>query len=248
MAGLDSLQNGFAAGLGKARPDGQSGKGNYGGYALTADGHNKEQVLMHELGHTFGLHHIILYNPAEFILGSGRKLALHEARWLANSHYFTEKRNFNLAPRLTKVHLVTAVERGVVEFKMDFTDNNGVHQVYIFDREIVGWSFVPGKVNSTVIFKVNRGLLSLPILNFQAMDTLGNWHWWGIGYNLPPDIPKGEEDIPQVNREPIDKNPDLETKDEEEDDDKIVVIEKPRNISPKGKITLKWAVLKAKRR
>ena len=188
MAGMPALQSGQAGGVANANPGGWWNKGEDHGYIVSGETTkaNTEQVILHELGHVFGLWHIVLYDPPDFILGSGKKLSLHEARWLSKSYYFNDVWNFGFAPNIVKFHGAEVFGDDDIRFRVDVTDPNGLHQAYAFlNTSIVGWDFLDGN-NDTAIFDVERNLVSNnTTIWIQLMDDDGNWLWYRKNYVLP---------------------------------------------------------------
>ena len=201
MAGMPALQWGQAGGVASASPGGWWNKGEDHGYALSGETTraNTTQVILHELGHAFGLWHIVLYDPKEFILGSGKKLSLHEARWLSKSHYFNDRWIFGFAPSITKFHGAAALDEDTIQFRVDVSDPNGLHQAYAFlNTNIIGWDFLDGN-DDTAIFNVNRMHVENDTsIWIQLMDNDGNWLWYPENYyeipdKLPDPKPEPEE-------------------------------------------------------
>lgn len=187
MAGIPGLQWGQAGGVASTSPGGWWNKGEDHAYILSGETTkaNTEQVILHELGHAFGLWHIVLYAPQEFILGSGKKLSLHEARWLSKSYYFNDVWIFGFAPSIVKFH-DTEPFGDDIRFQVDVSDPTGLHQAYAFlNTNIVGWDFLNGK-NDTAIFDVERRHVGNDTtLWIQLMDNHGNWLWYKKDYVLP---------------------------------------------------------------
>lgn len=190
MAGMDALQSGFAAGIASARPGGWFIEGKDHGYALSVETtkDHVERVIMHELGHTFGLWHIALYDPSDQIMGSGRKLSEHESRWLSKSYYFQDNWIPSFAPSISHFHKPQSLNNNHIQFNIDVSDPEGLHQAYVASQNtnIVGWDYLGG-INDTVTFDVGRWLVSddtQPIW-IQVMDNNGNWLWYQQYYKLP---------------------------------------------------------------
>ncbi len=196
IAGVPALQSGFAGGVASARPGGWWNKGEDHGFALSGETTraNTEQVLLHEIGHTFGLHHIVLYDAAEFILGSGKKLSLHEARWLSKSYYFNDEWNFGFAPSIVNFHDAEGLDNNDVRFRVDVSDPNGLHQAYAWlNTNIVGWDYLNGGNTDTAVFDIERRHVSNNNeLWIQLMDNDGNWLWYRKHYRLPDKLPEPE--------------------------------------------------------
>ena len=188
MAGMPALQWGQAGGVAGPSPGGWWNKGEDHGFILSGETTlaNTEQVILHELGHAFGLWHIVLYDPQEFILGSGKKLSLHEARWLSKSYYFNNVWIPGFAPSIVKFHGAEASGEDAIRFRVDVTDPNGLHQAYAFvNTNIVGWDYLNGN-NDTAIFDVDRRHVENDTtLWIQLMDDDGNWLWYQKNYILP---------------------------------------------------------------
>ena len=199
IAGVPALQSGRAGGVGRAKPGGWWNKGEDHGFVLSGETSrdNTKQVLLHELGHAFGLWHIVLYDPAEYILGSGKKLSLHEARWLSKSCYFNNGWNFSHAPSIVNFHDVEGLDNNDVRFRVDVSDPDGLHQAYAFlDTNIVGWDYLNGSNSDTAVFDIERKHVSNNNeLWIQLMDNDGNWLWYPKHYRLPDILPEPEEAI-----------------------------------------------------
>lgn len=188
MAGMPALQSGQAGGVASASPGGWWNKGEDHAYVLSGETTkaNTEQVILHELGHAFGLWHIVLYDPQEFILGSGKKLSLHEARWLSKSYYFNDRWIFGFAPSIVKFHGAEAFGDDDIRFRVGVSDPNGLHQAYAFlNTNIVGWDFLNGN-NDIAMFDIERRHVeNNTTLWIQLMDNHGNWLWYDKNYILP---------------------------------------------------------------
>ncbi len=187
VGGMPVLQWGQAGGVAGASPGGWWNKGEDHAFIVSGETTlaNTEQVILHELGHAFGLWHIALYDPQEFILGSGKKLSLHEARWLSKSYYFNDVWIFGFAPSIVKFHGAEAFGDDI-RFRVDVTDPNGLHQAYAWlNTNIVGWDFLHGN-DDTATFDVERRFVENDTeLWIQLMDSHGNWLWYRINYVLP---------------------------------------------------------------
>ena len=142
MARMQALWHNFAGGIAQAHPlGGWIGNSEYYGFCASVETSREqvEDVIRHELGHTFGLQHIALYDPSYFIMGSGDKFAFHEARWLSKNHYFTRIWNYNLAPDLREFHGAEVFENDTIRFKATAFDESSIFQVYGFlNTNIVG--------------------------------------------------------------------------------------------------------------
>ncbi len=195
VAGMPGLQWGQAGGVASASPGGWWNKGEDHAFIVSGETTlaNTEQVILHELGHAFGLWHIVLYDPQEFILGSGKKLSLHEARWLSKSYYFNDVWIFGFAPSIVNFHGTEAFGNDI-RFRVDVTDQNGLHQAYaMLNTNIVGWDFLNGN-DDTATFDVERRFVENDTeLWIQLMDNDGNWLWYRINYVLP-EQPTAEND------------------------------------------------------
>ena len=154
---------------------------------------------MHELGHAFGLWHIVLYDPQEFILGSGKKLSLHEARWLSKSYYFNDRWIFGFAPSIVKFHSAEAFGDDDIRFRVDVSDPNGLHQAYAFlNTNIVGWDYLNGN-NDTAMFDIERRHLeNNTTIWIQLMDNHGNWLWYSENYEMPDELPDPKPEPEEV--------------------------------------------------
>lgn len=190
MAGMDLVESGISAGIASAKPGGWSVQARDHGYALSAETTrgDVEQVIIHELGHTFGLWHIVLYDRSDQIMGGyGKLLSLHEARWLSKNHYFNDRFNFSFAPSISNFHKPEALNNNLIQFRIDVSDPQGLHQAYIFkNSDILGWDYIEG-VNDSATFDIDRWLVSGSdqYIWVQIMDNDGNWVWHRMHYELP---------------------------------------------------------------
>ncbi len=249
MAGMDTVQNG-AGGVALARPwGGWFGNGNsqYSGYSISTEKERDrtKQIIRHELGHVFGLWHIALYDPAEYIMGTfgfGDKLAFHEARWLSKIHYFNFEKvwHHNFAPRVTDFQGAKVFEGDKIRFKATVSDrdNDGIFQVYGFvDFNIVGWNLF-NEDNATVVVDITDidriHLIRSNQIIFQAMDKHGNWTIdFPQSYVLPKEI---------------NKNEDLDLVVDNTEDCPGCEVDTPRPVKPERKLTVIWGSLKQRNR
>ena len=195
MAGMQALWHNFAGGIATARPSGGwVGNSEYYGFCASVETSRGqvEDVIRHELGHTFGLQHIALYDPSDFIMGSGDTLSFHEARWLSRNHYFNRVWNYNLAPDLTEFHGAEVFENDKIRFRATASDESSMFQAYGFvSTNIVGWNFFEAAsdfgVIATIDFTdIDRVHLNADKIYFQLMDADGNWRYHNPKtYTLP---------------------------------------------------------------
>ena len=246
MASMDAFGFGRAAGTASAgNKGGWWGNSESYGYCISVETTRRqtERVLMHEIGHTFGLWHIALYDPKEFIMGSGKKLALHEARWLSKHHYFNDNWQFSFAPKITKFHGAENFGEDNIRFRIDISDLDGSHQSYLMiNSNIIGWDFLEGKQNDTTdILDIKRKFLTDgEKVWVQLMDKNGNWFWYPEKYVLPKPIKNNiadKDDPINLNDENNCINCEIENEPDNEQ----------RAISPKYKLSISWAKIKSKR-
>ena len=152
------------------------------------------------MGHALGLWHIALYDPKDYILGSGKKLSFHEARWLSKSYYFNDNWHFSFAPEIVKLEDMFAVDDDTIRLTMSISDPNGLHQAYIFQNtNILGWDFLEGE-NDITNFDIKREHLSENDnkIWIQLMDNHGNWLWYPRKYELPDKLPEPKPEPQEV--------------------------------------------------
>jgi len=263
MADMHLLNFGKSSGIASAAPmGGWFNNSDHYGYAIVAERDRvfTERVLMHELGHTFGLSHIVLYDPVNFIMGSGVQLSEHEARWLSKHHYFNKVWNFSLAPKITKFNGAEAFGDENIRFSMNVTDVNGIHQSYaMLNSNFIGWDFLEGNKNETVdITNIDRKLLrGSNQIWIQLMDNDGNWFWYAKTYTLPP-----TKKIEAINEfDPSKKNTDLNLEDDNDviddtidncihcdiSDDTDLSDYQQRSVNAKNKLSTSWGKIKSNR-
>lgn len=253
MAGMQTVQNG-SGGVAEARPwGGWFGNGNsqYSGYSISPESDRGrahiKRVIQHELGHTFGLWHVALYDPGGYmmsIFGDGNKLAFHEARWLSKIHYFNFNRvwHHNFAPDVTDFHGAEAFEHDKIRFRSTISDRDGdgIFQTYAWvDFDIVGWNLFDEK-DATILADIKdidrKHLIHSNSITFQSVDEHGNWT-----INFPQSYV-----LPKV----VNKNEDLNVEQDDEVDDNHVdhthTDHTPRPVNHKLKLTTYWASIKAR--
>ena len=251
VAGMDGLMSGQAGGTAKTIAyGGWFDDGRYGGYAFASEmpTENLEQIITHELGHTFGLWHIALYDAATYILGSGKRLAQHEARWLSKCHYFNDAHAFSLAPKVVKTYTPQALVDNRIKFSIDVRDADGVYQIYLFrNTNILGWDYLIGQNSKATVVIPRRLLPETGDIWSQIMDQDGNWFWYNHPYEALPDRvdADGRDDTAR-------KNPDLDLergegcRECETEIDEIEETDQFISVIPVQKLTTMWGELKRK--
>lgn len=229
------------------------------GYAVIPANNLIFQVVIHEVGHTFGLQHNL--DPlTDFVMGldAGHAgFAEYEARWLDKNHYFNDDHpNINFVPRLNRLHPIRVIdiENHIIEVKADVESINGIHQAEIArpeDGGILDTHFLHAKRIENAVFQFNVKLLrggTQPWV--RIMDTHGNFWMQPTDLDIPPaaffdpdpkpTTPLKPEPLKPTKPETI--KPELQEKTEtvEPDPGKNT----PRHINVHRKIILLWAKLK----
>lgn len=202
MAGMTVLWNG-AAGLAATSPLGAWYNNNeYYGYCVNIETTKQgtESILRHEIGHVFGLSHLVLDNPVGFIMANGDKLAFHEARWLSKNQYFNDIWRHNFGPEIFRFHGAKNQNDGKIRITADITDADGLFQSYGFVNTptpagfgVIGYNFYEGDVKASIDFgDIDRHLLtSSDKIWLQLMDIHGNWRYHHPNtYTLPKVLDK----------------------------------------------------------
>lgn len=232
------------------------GAGNNGGYALIPTRHMQFDVVVHELGHTFGLSHNKHRTEPDFVMGRNAGddgFAHHEARWLDKSSYFNHNpQPIGILPTLRKIYPTTRVDNEIT-LNVDVESPNGVHQVEIAriaDRAVIAWDYMNGQP------KVNAKF------NFEVVDLLGDRRVWYRMIDTQGAIRQNLKDIaipsrpPQKNpieppKEPetevADPEPKPDTKPEPEKVDPEPKPQPPRFVPTRRHITTSWARMKKRR-
>ncbi len=187
MAGMNVLNGGSAAGLAVAYPHGAwFNNHEYYGYCLSIEGTKQEieGLLRHEIGHVFGLSHLV--DTSGFIMAGGDKLVFHEARWLSRHQYFNNTWTHNFGPEIVSFHGAENENDGKIQIMADVRDADGLFQSYGFVHTptpagfaVVGFNFYDGAVNAKADFSgIDRHLLTRSNeIWIQLMDTHGNWRY-----------------------------------------------------------------------
>ena len=255
VAGIEIFSGG-RAGVAVAKPwGGWFGNGNsiYSGYALSIERPERDlikAILQHELGHTFGLSHILYhrgtyYDSGDYIMsGAGDKLTKLEARWLSKVRHFKSNQPFrnNFAPTLDAFHGAVREDDNNITLRsrLKDPDNDGIFQVYgLVDSWVIGWDTLNGdsSVEETFLTDIPDELLKAGNITYYFMDIHGNWMY---------DFPEKFYTLPEKNN----KNEDLNIVDDPVDDciDCEVVVDKPnetpRSVKPVRKLTVVWGSLK----
>lgn len=210
MAGMNVLSGG-AGGLAAVNPHGAwFNNAEYYGYCVSIESTKQitESILRHEIGHTFGLSHLI--DTSGFIMANGDKLAFHEARWLSKNQYFNDVWKHNFGPEIIRFQGAKNENDGKIRITADVRDSDGLFQSYGFvdtptpaGYGLVGFNFHDGDVNTRVNFSdIDRHLLEKSDeIWLQLMDTHGNWRYHHPNtYTLPEPLNKNEDlDIDNIN-------------------------------------------------
>ena len=206
LAGVEVM--GGATGYAVPRPfAGFHGNGHpeYSGYAMSVELRKSrvENILRHELGHTFGLSHLLFeqgvrYTPGAYIMnnrGNGDDLVEAEARWLSKLRHFNMEARFrnNFAPRLTTFRGAKRLENNNIEFSAAVRDpdNDGVASVYAeVDSWVIGWQFFDGDshIEDVVFTDIPEDVLRDKSIGYYFMDVHGNWMYDfpNKSFTLPP--------------------------------------------------------------
>ena len=222
LAGVE-LMRGGATGLAVPRPfAGFHGNGHpeYSGYAMSVElrRNRVENILRHELGHTFGLSHLLFergvrYTPGAYIMnnsGNGDDLVAAEARWLSKLRHFNVGAGFrnNFAPRLTTFRGAKRLENNNIEFRASVRDpdNDGVASVYAeVGSWVIGWQFFDGDshIEDVVFTDIPEDVLRGKRIGYYFMDVHGNWMYDfpNKSFTLPP---KHKENILHDENQKID--------------------------------------------
>ena len=205
MAGMNRLPGG-ASGLAVAYPWGAwFNNSEYYGYCISIESTKQrtEGILRHEIGHCFGLSHLVLDNPVGFIMANGDKLVFHEARWLSKIQYFNDVWKHNLGPEIVKFHGAENEPDGKIRITADVRDPDGLFQSYGFVQTptpagfgVVGFNFYDRPANAIAHFSdIDRHLLEKSDeIWLQLMDIHGNWRLHNPNtYTLPEPLNKNED-------------------------------------------------------
>lgn len=221
------------------------GAGLNGGYALIPTRKMALDIVVHEVGHTFGLSHNQHRDNPDFVMGrngGNDGFSHHEARWLDRSSYFNHNpQPIGVLPKLTKVHPLTRVH-DVLSFNIDVESPNGVHQVEIArtsDRGVIAWDYLNGQPKVTAEFEFDiEKLHGDRRVWYRIIDTQGALSQTLRDIVIPfrprqknPDF-VGEDDKPEVKPEPKpESKPEPEPK-------------QPRIVPTRIHLTTSWARMK----
>ncbi|MDE0089615.1 MAG: hypothetical protein OXU23_28120 [Candidatus Poribacteria bacterium] len=266
-AGIEIFEGG-GAGVAVAKPwAGWFGNGNptYSGYAVSTERPQRihvESIIRHEIGHTFGLSHILYhrgthYNSGDYIMhnaidGKGDELTEHEARWLSKVRHFNGNQPFrnNFAPKLTKFDGAVRVDDNItLKATIRDPDNDGIFQVYgKVDWWVIGWDTFDGNsgVEESFLTDIPDDLLKSGKITYYFMDIHGNWMY---------DFPDKSFTVPKKIKKPpvtFNKNEDLGIPQNPTEEcpgckvDSIDVDDTPRSITSEFKLTTSWATIKSR--
>ena len=131
------------------------GSGMNGGYAYIPTKNMNIDIVVHEVGHCFGLGHNINLDNPDFVMGRDAGLdgfQHYETRWLDKSSYFNPNpQPIGTLPVIKTLHPVTRVH-DLIQLEMDIESPNGLHQVVISVSGYgdIAWKYVNGLPNVTV--------------------------------------------------------------------------------------------------
>ena len=198
MAGMPSVQNGKSAGIAATSFDGDVGWA----YIAANAGENIQDIIEHELGHTFGLIHNFKQDGQSYIMGPGNDVfAEHEARWLSKSHFLNEHHIINPAPTIKSQ--ILALEHNVIQLKYEVADPDGLHHIQVKHRVhkyLMVYKFLDGNTQ-VVTFNFQREELANTNLLLYLMDDFGNYKINDHNFVLPEALviepPPKPEPIPE---------------------------------------------------
>ena len=137
-------------------------------------------IVMHELGHAFGLHHDFRQGRHSDLImeyASQKRLSKEEAEWLSVSVYFNDTPKDNAPGSITLVSDPKPVQGGIkVIFEIE--DIDGLHQVQLLRHEITSYILIDFKKvkGTTATLEFVSPLLARPFTdknNLQMIDVAG---------------------------------------------------------------------------
>lgn len=188
----------------------------YGGYVIATENPSigVEEIIEHELGHTFGLYHNLIVDDNDYIMGTGITMFHeHETRWLSKHHYFNTDRKFNAAPTISKVYPLQ-LAGNKVKLNLDVSSPFGLHQAQVFRSSDVGvldWEYLEGNTD-TIRFEFDRlSIFNESSVVVEIMDMNGNYLISNQAIIMPRQENKNDDliknvEIPGIVRESVDDN------------------------------------------
>lgn len=222
------------------------GAGLNGGYALIPTRNMDFDIVVHEIGHTFGLKHNQHRDNPDFVMGRNAGhdgFAHHEARWLDKSSYFNhDPQPIGVIPTLRNIHPITRVDNDI-SFSIDVESPNGVHQVEIArvsDSAVIAWDYLNGQPKVIAEFDFDiKELQGDRRVWYRMIDTQG-----ALSMTLKdiviPSRPLRKNPIQPPKNTPPEPKPETEV-------DPTPKPELPRFVPTRRHITTSWARMKRRR-
>lgn len=250
VAGLDTIDNNL---LGVGYPFSQF---HSGGNAVVAGNKATVSLVAHELGHAFGLFHT---GKIGALMGRGSDFFLdYEARWLDNHHFFNDLHIKTDFPEVVLDFPIEAIGGGTIRFQVAARSESGLYHAQLCRNRgtyILGYDDALAGKSDRIQVDASRGrLVNGDSVWFQIMDINGNYYFHHVRNIVLPD-PNRETVKNNKNPDIVEvPKPDTEVKvddpvdcpDCQPDGIENEVNTRDLNVSPRRRLTTKWAILKSR--
>lgn len=174
---VDKIHGGLAEHL-----DGKTCGGCRGAAVLAAGRRSFSfSIMAHELGHVFGLSHIV-HPTKQYLMGNSidqYPLADYEAHWLSVHPYFNNRGHnwIGMLPEVNRINEPKMIGNSWIKFSIDIEGTNTLHQAQLMKRQnvaVIAWDILSGEMDTAEFLIKRQDLERVTDTWIHIIDSQGN--------------------------------------------------------------------------